>query len=71
MTLLFATPEKSNKLSSKLFYRLYNSTSAEDKLYPETFRIISRRAWNRIKSLSISIPYRKALYLNCGLKKEK
>ena len=66
-----ATPEKSNKLSSKLFYRLYNSTSREDKLYPETFRIISRRAWNRIKSLSISIPYRKALYLNCGLKKGK
>ncbi len=53
---------------SKLFYYLYNSTSrAKSKIGPETFRIISRRAINRIKSMGQYIPYRKAVYRNCGL----
>jgi len=54
---------------SKLFYSLYNKHSgAQNKLKSETFRIISRRAINRINSMSLTIPYRKALYSNCGLK---
>ena len=57
------------RLSSKLFYALYNSTSrAKGKIGPETFRIVSRRAINRIKSMGQYIPYRKAVYMNCGLK---
>ena len=63
-----AVPNKTEKLSSGLFYAIYNASLHQGKLYPETFRIISRRAWNRIKSLSISIPYRKAIYANCGLR---
>ncbi len=55
--------------TSGLFYALYNSTSrAKGKIGPETFRIISRRAINRIKSMGQHIPYRKAVYMNCGLK---
>ena len=54
--------------TSRLFYLLYNSTSrAKGKIGPETFRIVSRRAINRIKSMGQYIPYRKAVYMNCGL----
>lgn len=56
------------RLTSKLFYSLYNTTSrGKGKIGPETFRIISRRAINRIKSMGQYIPYRKAVYMNCGL----
>ena len=57
------------RMTSKLFYSLYNSTSrGNGKIGPETFRIVSRRAINRIKSMGQYIPYRKAVYMNCGLK---
>lgn len=57
------------RFTSKLFYSLYNATSrTKGKVGPETFRIVSRRAINRIKSMGQYIPYRKAVYMNCGLK---
>ena len=57
------------RLTSRLFYALYNRTSrGKGKIGPETFRIVSRRAINRIKSMGQYIPYRKAVYHNCGLK---
>lgn len=56
------------RFTSKMFYSLYNNTSrGNGKIGPETFRIISRRAINRIKSMGQYIPYRKAVYANCGL----
>ena len=56
------------RLSSRAFYALYNSTSrTKGKIGPETFRVVSRRAINRIKSMGQYIPYRKAVYMNCGL----
>lgn len=56
------------RFTSKVFYTLYNSTSySNNKIGPETFRIVSRRAINRIKSMGQYIPYRKAVYSNCGL----
>ena len=56
------------RLTSRLFYDLYNRTSRlSSKIGPETFRLISRRAINRIKSMGQYIPYRKAVYSNCGL----
>lgn len=57
------------RITSKLFYSLYNATSrSKGRIGPETFRIVSRRAINRIKSMGQYIPYRKAVYSNCGLK---
>lgn len=57
------------RLTSKAFYSLYNRTSrTKGKIGPETFRLVSRRAINRIKSMGQYIPYRKAVYMNCGLK---
>ncbi len=55
-------------VTSKAFYGIYNklAKSGED-LSSETFRILSRRAINQIKSIDRYIPYRKAIYMNCGL----
>lgn len=56
------------RLTSRLFYALYNRTSRmSSKIGPEAFRLISRRAINRIKAMGQYIPYRKAVYSNCGL----
>ena len=60
------------KTSSRLFYRIFNAFSREkgSKLQNETFRIITRRAINRAKSMGTYIPYRKAVYASSGLKTE-
>lgn len=63
--------ESSNKkrFTSKIFYKLFNKNSnIMYELHTETFRILSRRAINRVKSMNKTIPYRKAVYANCGLK---
>lgn len=61
--------ERSGRLSSKLFYALFNRfSSAPFELESEAFRVTSRRAINRIHSMGNVIPYRKAMYANCGLK---
>lgn len=58
-----------SKLSSSMFYLFYNMTSkSRNRIGPETFRILSRRAINRVMSMGQYIPYRKAVYGNCGLK---
>lgn len=63
-----AFPNQKGRLTSRLFYGLYNHFSSNRyALRTERFRILSRRAINRIHSLSKTIPYRKALYVNCGL----
>ena len=55
--------------SSNLFYKIFNkSAGLEYKLQTETFRILSRRAINRVNSINNHISYRKAVYANCGLK---
>lgn len=57
-----------SRVNSRLFYKIYNRFSGtQNKLRSETFRIISRRAINRVQSMSVNMPYRKALYANCGL----
>lgn len=63
-----AVPKKMHNVSSKIFYKIFNKYSrSQYKLNTESFRIISRRGINRVKSLSKTIPYRKALYATCGL----
>lgn len=61
-------PKAASKLSSRAFYGLFNKTARlENDLHTESFRIISRRAINRITGSTKVIPYRKAAYANCGL----
>jgi glycosyltransferase involved in cell wall biosynthesis len=63
-----ASPNSSAGLSSQLFYSLFNYYSnSRNKIREERFRIISRRAINRVNSMNISVPYRKAIRANCGL----
>lgn len=64
-----ASSDKNKKMSSNLFYKVFNRFSkVQYKLTTESFRVLSRRAMNRIDASSTTIPYRKAIYANCGLK---
>lgn len=63
-----AAPCGDNRKSSSLFYSLFNHISGMQYLLrTETFRLLSRRAINRVHSMSEVIAYRKAIYANCGL----
>lgn len=64
-----AVPDRKEKLSSKLFYNLFDRfTDIAYKMHTESFRILSRRVINRISSMNKTIPYRKAVYASQGLK---
>ena len=66
-----ASPNRKQRLSSRAFYHVFERfTNLSHKLYTETFRILSRRVINRISSMNKTVPYRKAIYANCGLKTE-
>ena len=55
-----AAVEGKKRLSSNLFYRIFNnSTKYQYQLRTETFRILSRRAINRTTSMNKTIPYQK------------
>ena len=63
-----AVPKEQNHRCSSLFYAVFNrAAKTQHLLYTEAFRILSRRAINRVHSMSVMIPYRKAVYANCGL----
>ena len=54
---------------SCLTYSLYNKLlNCKYKIQKEAFRIISRRAINRIQTMTVSIPFRKIACAKCGLK---
>lgn len=64
-----AAPKNGTSLFSKMFYAIYNwGNEQQNKLRRESFRIVSRRAVNRVNQMNVYIPYRKAMYMNCGLK---
>lgn len=64
-----AAPRHGVSLTSRVFYGLYNwSSNRRYRIRQERFRIISRRAINRVNQMNIYVPYRKAMYMNCGLK---
>lgn len=64
-----ASPDRGQKFSSKLFYFIFDKfTDLSYKMYTESFRVLSRRVINRISSMNKTIPYRKAVYANCGLR---
>jgi polyisoprenyl-phosphate glycosyltransferase len=63
-----ASPGYSKNLSSFLFYTLFNiQAKRKYKIRAESFRILSRRAINRVHGLNVDVPYRKAILANCGL----
>ena len=59
---------KKPRLGSRCFYRIFNHYAhLQHNIGMETFRLLSRRAINRIHSITQTIPFRKAAYANCGL----
>lgn len=63
------SPSSDRNVSSSLFYKLFNSTSGSKyQLRTDVFCLLSRRAINRVDSLSHTKPYRKAAYAASGLK---
>ncbi len=66
-----AAPKYGVSWTSKLFYMVYNWGSRfQGKIGQERFRVVSRRAVNRVNQMNTYIPYRKAMYMNCGLKSD-
>lgn len=64
-----ASPDKRERITSRFFYKVFEHfTDSAYKMNTERFRILSRRVINRISSMNKTIPYRKAIYMNCGLK---
>lgn len=64
-----AGPKKRQRTSSVLFYEIFNRFSDSNyKFKTERFRILSRRVINRISNTNRSVPYRKAVYANQGLR---
>lgn len=62
-----ASPSDSIALSSKIFYNVLNKISRKNmNLKTETFRIVSRRALNRVLKSKEKIRYRKATYHYSG-----
>ena len=64
-----ASPEGRQRLTSRLFYMLFQrcSSSFYQHMGTESFRVLSRRVINRVSSMNQSVPYRKAVYASCGL----
>lgn len=61
-------PRQKSRATSRIFYSVFNRFSASPyALQSERFRIVSRRAVNRISAYSRTIPYRKAVYASVGL----
>lgn len=66
-----AVPDKKEKLSSKLFYKVFDRfTDFSYKMHTERFRILSRRVINRMMSMNKAVLYRKVIYANTGLKSD-
>lgn len=64
-----AAPNRKERFTSRWFYRVFDHYSdLSYKMTTESFRVLSRRVINRISSMNKTVPYRKAIYANCGLK---
>ena len=62
-------PEKNRTLTSGLFYRVFNRFSGSKyKIGTDMFRVLSRRAINRVRAVSATPVYRKAAYAASGLR---
>lgn len=64
-----ASANRKEQFSSRFFYMLFDKfTNLSYEMGTESFRVLSRRVINRISSMNKTVPYRKAVYANSGLK---
>lgn len=60
---------RTTRRGSELFYAVFNAYSRSPyRLHTDAFRLVTRRAINRVHASSAHLPYRKAAYAACGLK---
>ena len=60
---------RSSRNGSGLFYKVFNAYShSKYQLRTDAFRLVNRRAINRVHASSAHLPYRKAAYAASGLK---
>jgi len=65
-----ASPRNIKRLGTNFYYALVKMFLKNvGPIQTETFRIISRRALNRVDDVNKSVPFRQILYSMCGLKK--
>lgn len=58
-----------NHVNSRFFYKIFNANSGSIyKLQTDAFRLVTRRAINRVHAAYSYMPYRKAAYAASGLK---
>lgn len=63
-----AAPKKGQSFASTVFYCIFQHYSPMSyNMHTESFRVLSRRAINRISGINSAVPYRKAIYASCGL----
>ncbi len=63
---------KQNNISRGLFYKLFNKYSNADyDINASAFRLVSRRAINRVLELNMSSAFRQAVYASCGLQNSR
>jgi len=66
-----ASPIRKGINISNLFYKLFDQFSNLNyQMRTERFRILSRRVINRINMINKVVPYRKAIYMNSGLRSD-
>lgn len=66
-----ASPKNTLRIGSAIYYNTIRTFNKNIRpIQTETFRIVSRRALNRVEIMSKSIPFRQVLYSMCGLKCE-
>lgn len=67
-----ASPSQKPRGFSKLFYRIFNRySSVPYPIYTERFRVVSRRAINRINDVNKKIIFRKVAYASSGLRNDR
>ena len=66
-----AIPDRKERFSSRLFYSVFDMfADSSYRMHTESFRILSRRAINRINAMNTIVLYRKAIYASQGLKRD-
>lgn len=64
-----ASPRNIKRIGTSIYYKLIKTFNKNiGSIQTETFRVISRRALNRVESMNSSVPFRQILYSTCGLK---
>lgn len=67
--LVAAAPSKNSGSGAGLFYRFFKSMNSDSyEMRTERFRILTRRVINQVRTMGVTVPYRKAVYASSGFR---